>query len=156
MRQLESRHLCRYRANLGSPQQDVGTGYFGRRMIAQVIGGEFEGDRLRGKVLPGGGDWATIDANDTLRLDARVTLETHDGALIYISYKGVLRPLAIAGEQAARGGPRDETEARQVYFRTAPIFETGDRRYTWLNDIVAVGIGSAIGNAVEYEVFEIL
>jgi hypothetical protein len=156
MRQLETRHLCRYRAELASPQQDVGQAHFGQRMIAQVIGGAFEGERLRGKVLPGGGDWATIDASDTLRLDARVTLETDDGARIYISYRGVLRPLSVARAHAAKGGPGSEAEARELYFRTAPMFETGDSRYAWLNDIVAVAIGSTTGSAVEYEVFEVL
>jgi uncharacterized protein DUF3237 len=153
---LETRHLCRYRASLAAPQQDVGEGHFGRRMIAQVTGGEFEGERLRGKVLPGGGDWATIDAGGTLRLDARVTLETDDGARIYVSYRGVLRPLAVARAHGAKGGPASEAEARELYFRTAPIFETGDPRYGWLNDIVAVATGKALGHSVEYEVFEVL
>ncbi|WP_293451208.1 DUF3237 domain-containing protein [Phenylobacterium sp.] len=156
MPQLETRHLCRYRAALASPQQDIGVGHFGRRMIAQVTGGEFEGERLRGQVLPGGGDWATIDAGGTLRLDARVALETHDGARIYISYHGVLRPYAVARAHGAKGGPADEAEASQLYFRTAPVFETGDARYAWLNDIVAVATGKALGHSVEYEVFEVL
>jgi hypothetical protein len=153
---LETRHLCRYRAALAAPQQDVGEAPFGRRMIAQVTGGEFEGERLRGQVLAGGGDWATIDSGGTLRLDARVTLETDDGARIYVSYRGVLRPYAVARAHGAKGGPADDTEARQLYFRTAPIFETGDPRYAWLNDIVAVASGKALGHSVEYDVFEVL
>lgn len=156
MLQLETRHLCRYRAALASPQQDIGVGHFGRRMIAQVTGGEFGGERLHGQVLPGGGDWATIDAGGTLRLDARVALETHDGARIYVSYHGVLRPYAVARAHGAKGGPADEAEASQLYFRTAPVFETGDARYAWLNDIVAVATGKALGHSVEYEVFEVL
>ncbi|MDB5482641.1 MAG: hypothetical protein JWO83_3694 [Caulobacteraceae bacterium] len=156
MRQPETRHLCRYRAKLASPQQQVGEAHFGRRMIAQVIGGDFEGERLRGKVLPGGGDWATIDGSGTLRLDARATLETDDGAQIYVNYRGVLRPLAVAQAHAIKGGPSSEAEARELYFRTTPIFETGDARYQWLNDIVSVALGSTLGDAVEYEVFEVL
>src|SRR5438046_2789624 len=31
----------------------------GQRTIWPVTGGTFEGDRLRGKVLPGGADWVT-------------------------------------------------------------------------------------------------
>ena len=36
------------------------------------------------------------------------------------------------------------------------MFETGDERYAWLNDIVAVGLGASVGGAVRYDVFELL
>ena len=39
-------------------------------------GGSFEGERLRGKVLAGGGDWVTVLGNGAFTLDLRVTLET--------------------------------------------------------------------------------
>lgn len=152
----EFRYLCSYRADLTDPQQMIGKAHFGRRMIAVLTGGVVEGDRLRGRVMPGGGDWATIDETDTLRLDARVTFETHDGALIFLSYRGVLRPMTKVREFSLRGGPRTAEERAQVYFRTAPVFETGDPRYAWLNDIVTIGIGASIGGAVRYDVFEVL
>ncbi|KCZ96836.1 hypothetical protein HPO_17958 [Hyphomonas polymorpha PS728] len=150
------RYLCTYRADLNEPQQMIGKAHFGRRMIAVLTGGVVEGERLRGRIVPGGGDWATIDENDTLRLDARVTMETHDGALIFVSYRGVLRPMSKVREYSVRGGPANDAERAQVYFRTTPIFETGDERYAWLNNIVAVGLGDSIGGAVRYNVFEVL
>jgi hypothetical protein len=149
------RYLCSYRAAFTEPQQQIGKAHFGRRMIAALTGGEVEGERLRGRVMPSGGDWATIDDRDTLRLDARVTFETHDGALIYVSYRGVLRPLTVAHKHARNGGPKTDAEKSEIYFRTTPMFETGDERYLWLNDIVAVGLGASVGGAVRYDVFEI-
>lgn len=149
-------HLCSYRAELTDPQQMVGNSHFGTRMIAVLTGGTVTGDRLHGTVLPGGGDWATIDANGTLRLDARITMKTHDDALIYVSYRGVLRPMDKVREYSRRGGPSTPDEYAQIYFRTAPIFETGDSRYRWLNDLVTVGYGTAHGGAVSYNVFELL
>ncbi|HRE35887.1 MAG TPA: DUF3237 family protein, partial [Sphingopyxis terrae] len=68
--------------------------------------------------MPSGGDWATIDSKDTLRLDARITFETHDGALIYVSYRGVLRPLSVAHRHARNGGPQTADERKEIYFRT--------------------------------------
>lgn len=156
MQTPEFRYLCTYRADLDDPQQMIGKAHFGRRMIAVLTGGLLEGERLRGRVLAGGGDWATIDDQETLRLDARVTFETHDGALIFVSYRGVLRPMSKVREFSLRGGPATEEERAQLYFRTAPIFETGDERYAWLNNIVAVGLGESIGGAVRYNVFEVL
>ena len=109
MEEPRFRYLCSYRASFTEPQQMIGKAHFGRRMIAALTGGEVEGERLHGRVMPSGGDWATIDDNDTLRLDARITMETHDGALIYVSYRGVLRPLSAAPNMrgtAARGRRR--------------------------------------------------
>ena len=78
----------------------------------------------------------------------RATLETDDGALIYVQYFGVLK----MGEQAAAG---EETQFGDNYFMTQPRFETGDSRYSWLNDIVAVGEGRTLPNAVEYNVYQL-
>lgn len=157
MPELRTRPLCTYHATLEPAQHDTGAGHMGRRMIAVVTGGAFEGERLRGKVLNGGGDWALIEeARDVLRLDARVTWQTDDGAKIYVSYRGVLRPLTEIRRQRAAGGTATEQDYRTLYFRTAPVFETGDPRYLWLNDIVTVAMGGAITNGVKYDIFEVL
>lgn len=155
MPELKTRFLCHYTADLELPQQDVGVAHFGQRLIAHVTGGTVEGERIRGRVLDGGGDWATIDARDVLRLDARVTWETHDGARIYVSYRGVLRPRAEARRMLAEGASPEEV-GRRIYFRTGPIFETGDARYQWLNDMIAVAVGAVSASAVHYDVFEVL
>jgi hypothetical protein len=154
---VETRHLCTYRALLEPVQHDTGAAHFGRRMIAVVTSGEFQGDRLKGRVLSGGGDWATVEeSHDVPRLDARVTWETHDGAKIYVSYRGILRPLSEAREQALRGAKTPSEDATRLYFRTSPNFETGDSRYRWLNDVTAIGKGAIIPGGVQYEVFEVL
>ena len=58
-------------------------------------GGQFEGPKLRGKILPGGGDWEIVQPNSVAFLDTRYNLQTHDGATIYLQTKGV------------RKGPKD-------------------------------------------------
>ncbi|HEY0107266.1 MAG TPA: DUF3237 domain-containing protein [Rhizomicrobium sp.] len=149
------RPLCLYRATLDRPQHDTGTGPFGRRLIAVVTGGDVAGERVNGTVLPGGGDWALIDG-DVLRLDARVTWQTDDGAKIYVRYTGVFRPYSEGPRQFARGGTPSEADRQALYFRTRPIFETGDARYRWLGDIVAVGVGLVTPTGVAYELHEVL
>ncbi|PYR43047.1 MAG: DUF3237 domain-containing protein, partial [Acidobacteria bacterium] len=72
-----------------SPTEDVGATPHGTLSIFPVIGGSFEGERLRGKVLAGGGDWVSGRADNALELDLRVTLETDDGALIYMTFTGL-------------------------------------------------------------------
>ena len=102
--------------------QDIGSTPHGSLSIFPVIGGSFEGDRLRGKVLPGGGDWVAAKPDGTLDLDLRVTLEADDGALIYMTFTGV----------------RDD---KNHYFRTLPLFETAAPKYQFLNRLLAVGTG---------------
>jgi len=60
---------------------DVGKG--GRRIIP-ISGGDFVGPHLRAKVLPGGADWQVLRTDGVAELEARYTLRTDDGALIYV------------------------------------------------------------------------
>jgi len=59
---MRSRPLLILRLNT-APTQDIGPGPHGRRVTFPITGGSFEGDRLRGKVLPGGSDW-TVKRSD--------------------------------------------------------------------------------------------
>jgi len=120
--------------------------------VIPITGGRFSGERLSGRVLPGGADWQVIRADGVADLDARYTLETADGALIYVRNKGyrhgpddVMRRLA-AGEAV---------EPTLYYMRTTPWFETGDARYAWLNRIVCVGTGARLASSVELEIHEV-
>jgi hypothetical protein len=62
----------------------VGATPHGNRRIYYIKGGTFAGPKLKGEVLPGGGDWLVIRPDDTWKLDVRETLRTDDGQLIYI------------------------------------------------------------------------
>ena len=78
---MTSRPLMRLRL-VTAPIQDVGLVPLGRLTIFPVVGGTFDGERLRGTGLPGGGDWVAATPGGTFELDLRVTLEADDGALI--------------------------------------------------------------------------
>jgi hypothetical protein len=145
-------HLVSYRADL-KPPVDVGNGPFGVRRIFDVIGGRAEGPRLRGRLVASGGDWLLVDAEGVGRLDVRGTLETDDGASIFIHYHGVLE-LNEAVLAALEKG--ESTDFGDSYFMTQPRFETGDPRYAWLNRVVAVAEGRVLPGAVEYRVYEVL
>src|SRR5439155_14076925 len=67
---------------LVAPAQKIGLVPHGTRATAPITSGTFEGPRLRGTVLPGGGDWTLLRADGVLELDLRLTLQTDDGALI--------------------------------------------------------------------------
>ena len=134
------------------PPVDVGQCPLGVRQIYDVTGGTFEGPKLRGTILPSGGDWLQVGSDGIAKLDVRATLATHDGAHIYVQYFGVL-DMSAATEKLARG---EAVEFGETYFMTTPRFETGDARYSWLNDIVAVAEGRPGGEWVEYRVYQLV
>ena len=135
------------------PPVDAGKGPYGQRVIFDVTGGTFEGDKLQGTLLPSGGDWILIDDEGIGHLDVRITLKTADDALLYVQYFGVLEMTEAVNTALAGGKP---TNFGDTYFMTSPRIETGDTRYNWLNNIVAVAEGRVVASAVEYQVYELV
>jgi len=70
------------------PPMVVGSTPYGQRRIIPIKGGAFAGPRLSGKILPGGADWQVIRTDGAAELEARYTLQTDDGALIYVLNRG--------------------------------------------------------------------
>lgn len=150
---IESRELMVLEAHLAVPQVVEATPY-GVRKIVPVIGGTFVGERLNGRILPEGGhDWAMTRSDGTLVLDVRLVLETDDGALILMTYRGVR---AGHPEVLARISRGEQVDPSEYYFRTVPFFETGSERYAWLNSIICVGFGDRVKAGPRYTVHEVL
>jgi hypothetical protein len=135
-----------------APAQELGESPLGRRRIINITGGTFRGERLSGKVLPGGADWQVIRADGVADLDARYTLETSDGALIYVRNHGYRHGPAEVLKKLAAG---EDVDPSLYYMRTAPLFETGDPRYAWLNRLICVGTGARRKSSVHLEIFEV-
>jgi uncharacterized protein DUF3237 len=140
-----------YDATLREPVA-VGPGPYGTRLVFEVTGGKFEGKRLRGTVLTGGGDWLLVGPDGWGRLDVRAQLMTDDGAAIYVAYYGILE---MNEKVQAAAAAQNGTDFGEQYFRTAPRFETGDPRYTWLNHTLFVAEGRVLPRAVEYKVYRV-
>jgi hypothetical protein len=132
--------------------QELGETPQGRRRIIGITGGRFSGERLSGRVLAGGADWQLIRPDGVADLDARYTLETSDGALIYVRNRGYRHGPADILKRLASG---EAVDPGLYYMRTTPRFETGDERYAWLNRIICVATGARRRDAVELEVFEV-
>src|SRR6266705_4692527 len=121
-----------------SPPQKLGAVPHGTRVIAPITSGQFEGPRLRGKLLPGGGDWTLLRADGVLELDLRVTLETDDGALIHMASFGLRHGPPEVMAALARG---ERVDPSTYYFRTTPRFETAHPKYAFLNRLLAAASG---------------
>jgi hypothetical protein len=155
VRGIETTHLFDIAVNLDTPL-NIGRGPFGQRVFFAAAGGTFQGPRLQGTVLPGGGDWALFRADGAMALDVRLTLRTDDGALLQMTYSGRwVTPPELRAEMGDRAN-RHQIDPARYYFRTNPLFETGAEQYAWMNDIVCVGSGYLIEGGVAYTVFQVL
>jgi hypothetical protein len=154
MVELKSRPLMRLELDLG-PSIDAGATPLGQRRIFPVTGGRFEGERLRGAVLPEtSGDWLLARSDGAFQQDVRLLLRTHDEGLIFMTYRGVRRPSTPeVNDKIARG---EAVGRHDYYLRIAPFFETAAPQHAWINQIVAVGMGERVGPNVAYDLFEIL
>ena len=150
---LTYKHLTTLRLDVDSRNSaQIGATPEGRRTIAPVSGGQFEGDRLSGEVLPGGADWVRFRSDGTMMIDVRLTLQTDDGASIYLSYAGRFLGAATAMADLAAG----KTLAPEDYsLVTVAKFECGDEKYRWLNDVIAVATGEQSGFNPVYTIYEI-
>ncbi|KAK3377488.1 hypothetical protein B0H63DRAFT_477286 [Podospora didyma] len=97
----------------------------GLRAVAAITGGQFAGPKFKGTILPLGGDWELIDANGTITIDVRQTFKTDDGAVIQIFETGSTQT--------------DGTGHVRL------TFETGSKKYYWINSIVGIAIIRGLG-----------
>jgi hypothetical protein len=127
------------------PTLPVGAGPAGARSVSAISAVTIVGERLKATLAgPAAADWMAR-AGAIGIIDVRMTVRTDDGALIYITY----------------GGRLDlSNPAQGITAYVAPLFETGDERYAWLNKIQGVGKAKLTlkqGGAarLDYEFYEI-
>ena len=125
----------------------------GGRRIIPIAGGEFSGPKLRGKVLPGGADWQVLRDDGVAELEARYTLRTDDGALIYVRNHALRHGPPEVMAALAAGQPVDPAS---YYFRGAMFFETGARPYAWLTGTSSCARANANRPRVKVKFFQVL
>ena len=123
----------------------------GHRAIAPVVGGRFEGDRLKGTVAPGS-DWFVVQADGSLQIDVRLTLTTDDRVSIYLSYTGSMRGKGDAMTRFAKGELLDEGDYNLVIHAK---LECGNEDYSWLNGLPVVGVGKQTRSGPVYSLFAV-
>lgn len=121
-----------------APDFHIGRGPDERLSFTPVTGGSVSGPRLAGEILPGGGDWA-VERFGTAQLEARYLIRADDGAVIDILNRGYFRatPALLARMDAGENVREDEPD---LYFRTAPVFQTDAPQHRWLTEHQFVGL----------------
>jgi hypothetical protein len=111
-----------------------------------------KGERLNGRVLPGGADWQIIRNDGAADIQARYTIQTETGARILVSSNGLRYGPPDVLERLTRG---EDVDPSLYYFRTVMRFETSDSSVDWLNRILALARGQREARAVLLDVYEI-
>lgn len=139
------------RIELGTPQI-VGPTPDGLRRMIPIVGGTFEGLRLRGTIA-GGADWQYQRPDGATIVNARYLLRTDDQALIQIDNSGIRQG---PPEVIQRLSGSEVVNPKEYYFRTRPEFQAPLGRYDWLNLHVFVATAARYASSVSLEIYRVL
>jgi hypothetical protein len=153
MNEYKLEHICSYTGQVATPPEVIGPLPEGIRVNFYLTGGEIVGPNFRGTFRAVGGDWVSLRKDGVAYLDTQATIETHDGALILVTYPGA----ADFGEDGYEKFLRGEMPPI-LRLRTSPRFVTSHPEYLWLNRIFCIGIGEyhAVDNKAKYDVYAVL
>ena len=146
--QLE--HILSFVAKLGKRER-VGPVPEGIRVNVEITGGEVTGPKVSGKLSSLGADWITVRRDGIAMLNVRTTIETHDSALIYLTYEGI-------SDLGEHGYEQFATAARQgAALRINPRFHAADPNYLRLNRLHCFGVGRSFPDKSEvaYDVYAV-
>ena len=150
--QISTEYLMTYQVLLDAP-----TPIDSSLMVINVkpTDGWAKGPKISGTFQAPGADWLRVMPSGALRLDVRAVLKTDDGALIYMTYNGIIQHSPESAERMSRGEVLTASDI--PYFVTAPTFQTSSPNYAWLNSVQAVGkmveIKLGEGGYVRYDTF---
>lgn len=132
--------------------QEVGQTHHGMRRLIPILGGEVQGDGWTARVLPGGADFQLILNPRMAELDARYTIETDGGDLVFVQNHAVRVAAPEVTAKLIRGEP---VPPELVYFRCSPRFETASATLSWITERLFVGTGARHPDKVVMRFFEV-
>lgn len=117
-------------------------------------GGWVKGPRIKGTLIAPAADWIRLMPGGNLRQDVRLTIKTDDGALIYLTYNGIISRSKEVAKRVASG---EQLTSADEYFLMVPTMETSSKAYLWLNHVQCVGkmveVKTGDNSFVKYDIF---
>lgn len=102
-------------------EMKVGDTARGQIRAIPITGGEVEGSKLKGRVVPGGADWQRTRADGITELEATYAIQLDDGTYIKVVNRGLIDR---------------QTPENNRYFRTAIQFTAPSGKHQWLNEAI--------------------
>ena len=141
---IESELLCTLSVEVGEVVS-MGPGPVGERRRVDILGGTFEGPRIKGQVMPGA-DWQLLRQDGVLDLDARYALRVDGGGLVHVLSQGLRHGPPEIMAKLARG---EDVDPSSYVFRSVMRFETGEPSLAFLNKTIAVAVAQRKARRVE-------
>lgn len=143
--------ICELKVLL-KPPFIVGETPHGLRRIIPIVGGTFDGPKIKGEILDGGADWQIVRSDGVAELEAHYQIKTDDGVIIYIKNTGLR---VATPEVAARIGRGELVPASEYYFRAVPKFEAPKGKYEWMNNAIFICSGIRNPDNVAIQVWKV-
>jgi hypothetical protein len=131
---------------------EVGQTHHGVRRMIPILGGQLHGNGWTGRVLAGGADFQLIVNERMAELDARYTIETDGGDLIFVQNRAIRTAEPGVMAKLIRGEP---VPPESVYFRCSPSFETASAALGWITERFFLGTGARHPDKVVMRFFEV-
>jgi uncharacterized protein DUF3237 len=125
----------------------------GLKRVVPILGGTFEGPRMRGELVSGGADWQYVRGDGVTVVEARYLLRTDDNVLIEVHNRGLRHGPEEIMRRLAAGEHVDPSE---YYFRAAPSFSAPAGKYDWLNESLFLCTGARYATAISLWVYQVL
>ncbi|UNK71359.1 DUF3237 domain-containing protein [Microbacterium sp. H1-D42] len=135
---------------LGRPE-DHGATSAGIRRVVPILGGEVTGE-IEAEILPGGADWQLIDADGTIRIDARYSARTSAGELVLLHAAGLRAGSPEVLERLGRG---EDVDPAAYVFRTTVDIETSAPRLAHLQRSMFLASARRQAATVSYRTYRI-
>jgi hypothetical protein len=145
--------VCELKVKL-KPAIVVGETPHGTRRIIPIIGGSFEGPKMKGEILDGGADWQIVRKDGVSELEAHYQIKTEDGVVIYIKNVGLRVATPEISAKIAKG---EVVSPNDYYFRAIPKFDAPiGSKYEWMNNAIFICKGIRNPDGVVILVWKIL
>ena len=125
----------------------MGDTALGTKRAIPITGGSVQGDKIRGRVIPGGADWQLIRRDGVTELEASYALQLDDGAIVQVVNRGIMVP-----------APQHAGPNAKPVIRTAISFEAPAGPHEWLNKAIfltTVNLHPELSNAVLVNVYRL-
>lgn len=134
------------------PALEFGQVGAGVRRMVPITGGLIQGVDWQGVILPGGMDYQLIIEGRRAQLEARYTIETDAGDLVYVRNRGVRSGTPEALGRLLRG---ERVLPGEVYSCGSPTFETSSPSLGWIADRIFISQGRRLPDRLELTFFQV-
>ena len=139
-----------YRVKTTGPLKSTKGSPAGERSYWIVSEAELDGPGIKARLAAPGSDWMWVSGDGFWRPEVRAPFTTDDGETILMHYSGLVQQTEAFKQAAEADRP---TDWQDQYMRLMLRFDTGAKRYAWLNTSLFVAKGRLLGTGrIEYAV----